>query len=42
MSKIRILKCNRCGWEWATRRDKDPNYCPKCKSPYWNKSRVRK
>ena len=40
--KIRILNCNRCKHEWATRNKKDPKYCPKCKSPYWNKPRIRK
>lgn len=40
--KIRILNCNRCKHEWATRNIKDPKYCPKCKSPYWNKPRIRK
>ena len=39
---IKIVKCNRCGHEWATRKKKDPTWCPKCKSPYWNKKRIRK
>jgi hypothetical protein len=38
------LKCNRCGHEWIPRDEKPPKVCPnpKCKSPYWNKERVRK
>ena len=38
--------CNRCGHDWASRngtgyRDKkDPTYCQKCRSPYWNKPRI--
>lgn len=39
--KIRILQCTRCGWEWATRNHDDPKNCPNCKSPYWNKKKVR-
>ncbi len=39
---IKIVKCNRCGHEWATRKKKDPTWCPKCKSPYWNKKRHSK
>jgi len=37
---IRIVECNRCKHKWATKIN--PKYCPKCKSPYWNKKRVRK
>ena len=38
------LKCNRCEHEWTPRSDKLPKVCPNpdCKSPYWNKERVRK
>ena len=37
------LKCNRCGHSWTPRSDELPTVCPnpKCKSPYWNKPRVR-
>jgi rubrerythrin len=34
MPKLRIVKCLRCGHEWATKGQ--PRVCPKCKSPYWN------
>ena len=37
--EIPTLSCNRCGHKWYSR---TPNVCPKCKSPYWNKKRVRK
>jgi hypothetical protein len=35
------LKCLRCGHTWIPRNTKIPKVCPnpKCKSPYWNKSR---
>lgn len=39
------LECKRCGHIWHP---KDPNHIPevcpnpKCKSPYWNRERVRK
>ncbi len=32
--------CKRCGADWQERVN-DPRYCPLCKSPYWNKGRVR-
>lgn len=37
------LECNRCGHKWRPRTDKEPLVCPnpKCKSPYWNKERIR-
>lgn len=31
----RIVKCLRCGYEWATRLD-NPVRCAKCRSPYWD------
>lgn len=41
MDEIIIPKlfCLRCEKTWAPRINKLPKYCPKCKSPYWNKSR---
>lgn len=35
-------ECNRCGNVWYSR-NKSPRSCAnkKCKSPYWNKARVR-
>ena len=35
------LECNRCYHKWMSRMDRDPKVCPKYKSPYWNKPRVR-
>jgi predicted Zn-ribbon and HTH transcriptional regulator len=35
------LKCKRCGYEWEPRIDQEPRQCPHCKSPSWNKERVR-
>lgn len=34
-------KCNRCGHKWVPRENAEPKVCPYCKSPYWNKKRVR-
>lgn len=34
------LKCKRCNWTWPPR-GLAPKQCPKCRSPYWNKERVR-
>lgn len=38
------LKCTRCGHTWIPRSDVIPKVCPnpKCKSPYWNRERIRK
>ena len=36
------LKCNRCDHKWYSRTPNEPKVCPKCKSPYWNKERIRK
>jgi predicted Zn-ribbon and HTH transcriptional regulator len=35
-----VKKCNRCGYEWFSKLD-EPKRCTKCKSPYWNKPRIR-
>ncbi|MGI0133860.1 MAG: hypothetical protein ACREBW_02735 [Candidatus Micrarchaeaceae archaeon] len=37
------LHCLRCGWTWTPRSDELPTVCPnpKCKSPYWNKPRIK-
>ena len=32
------LQCTRCGHRWKPRNG-NPNVCPKCNSPYWNKER---
>ena len=34
-------KCLRCAWEWIPKVEYPPVRCPHCKSPYWNKPRVR-
>jgi predicted Zn-ribbon and HTH transcriptional regulator len=34
------LICKRCYHDWVPRTD-NPTQCPRCKSPYWNKERVR-
>lgn len=37
------MRCVRCGREWYPRAPTMlPGTCPSCKSPYYNKSRVRK
>jgi len=40
-NKRKLLECNRCGWVWPPRKSV-VKWCPKCKSPYWNKERVHK
>jgi len=39
--EIMILECKRCGWKWAPRK-KEVIICPKCKSAYWNKDKMRR
>ena len=39
--KIKIVKCNRCNHEWVLRKKSEPKWCPRCRSPYWNKPRIR-
>jgi len=34
-------ECNRCHHKWFKRKKSEPILCPACKSPYWNKERVR-
>jgi predicted Zn-ribbon and HTH transcriptional regulator len=34
--------CNRCGHAWFPQAPGEPRRCPRCRSPYWNKARVRK
>ncbi len=37
------FKCLRCGYEWIPRKQGHaPQLCPKCRSAYWNKPRVRR
>ena len=44
---IEGYECERCGYRWSSRNgtgyrdEQDPNNCPNCKSPYWNKPRKR-
>ena len=38
----RLASCKRCVWIWAPRIPIDRiKWCPKCKSPYWNRDRIR-
>ena len=40
MNKLTRYKCRRCGYQWIPRTEK-PQTCPKCRSPYWYKSRKK-
>lgn len=39
MTERKVLTCNRCGYLWCSKRI--PKNCAKCKSPYYNKDRVK-
>ncbi|MEM4097973.1 MAG: hypothetical protein QXS81_04735 [Candidatus Micrarchaeaceae archaeon] len=39
---LKLYKCKRCNYEWASRREKEPKECPRCKTRYWNVDRVYK
>lgn len=41
MIELKTLTCNRCNHVWYPRKPEEPGTCPKCKSPYWNKTRIR-
>jgi len=48
LAKVKITvdgyKCERCGHEWIPRPGGSdyPKNCPACKSPYWDKPRMKK
>lgn len=33
---LRPQTCKKCGHAWTPRKPKEPETCPKCRSPYWN------
>lgn len=35
-------KCKRCSHEWHPRKTELPILCPKCKSPYWDREKVKR
>lgn len=38
-----VRRCTRCGHQWRARRiTYISKVCPKCKSPYWNRERIRR
>ena len=39
--KVELPKCVRCGHLWKPRKDGTPLRCAKCRSPYWNRLKVR-
>ena len=43
VKKVSLMgyRCERCGHEWLPRNDQAPKVCPKCKSPYWDKPRIK-
>ena len=41
MKSISVQQCNRCQHVWLPAKLHVPKWCPLCKSPYWNKPRVR-
>ena len=38
---IKIHKCLRCEHEWPSRLERLPKQCPACRSPYWNRPKVK-
>ncbi len=35
------LKCKRCNHRWIPRKERIPKTCPKCKSPYWSRNKIK-
>lgn len=33
--------CKRCKHQWRPRQDDAPVQCPHCRSPYWDRERIR-
>lgn len=40
-TKVTGFQCERCGHVWVPKSERRPTICPKCKSPYWDKPRLR-
>ena len=40
--ELTVLECNRCKHKWHPKTNKKPKVCPECKSPYWDKPRIKK
>lgn len=42
MLTVSGFKCERCGHKWIPRNKQlEPEVCPKCKSPYWNRPKPK-
>jgi predicted Zn-ribbon and HTH transcriptional regulator len=44
MAKIMLsgFQCERCDHKWVPREEgEEPKVCPSCKSPYWNRPRMK-
>lgn len=40
-SPMKVMRCNRCMHVWWPKKNSPPRVCPRCKSPYWNRTRSR-
>lgn len=39
---VSVMTCSRCGHTWSPRdMARRPQRCPSCKSPYWDRERLR-
>lgn len=36
-----VCECNRCGYCWIQTTEEEPKRCARCKSPLWNRERLR-
>jgi len=44
LKRLKIRHCLRCNHVWVSNKKligKLPIFCPLCKSPYWNKQRIK-
>ena len=39
--ELKPVRCKRCGYQWVPRKA-DVRVCPKCKSPYWDRTKTVK
>lgn len=40
-NKLNHFNCSRCNHSWIPRKEQKPIACPKCKSPYWDRERIK-
>lgn len=42
MEQLPTYECKRCKHKWHPRTTEKPLLCPGCKSPYWDRERIKR